>query len=365
MKNILFVTQRFGIGGITKVNITIANELQKKGYKVSLLVLDELGNPPLSPEFRVLSVAKSQNMIQYLSGISGKVGLNFIARKVLKYYAAKIDSFVKENKIDTVVFNEYTIPLIALVNQAVKKIAWCHQSSHMYIGKEAVRYFRYTQRFLFDGLTKADLVICLTSYDYETFSEYNNNTKVFYNPVTIDKGKVSELNQHIISWTGRLRNPQKGIDYLAEVASKLPEDWKIQVAGDGNKEEFDSLLKKFGAEERIIYSGSLSGKKLQEHYSNSSIYLMTSRYEGMPLVLAEAMSFGLPVVAFEQNGSREVLDDGKYGLLVENGDIVKIGKALITLIEHPEKRREISRKSLKRVKDFELENIIKQWEEVL
>ncbi len=92
---------------------------------------------------------------------------------------------------------------------------------------------------------------------------------------------------------------------------------------------------------------------------------MTSRWEGFPLVLAEAMSFGLPVIAFKQSGSTEVLEGGRDGILIENGDIEQIVNALLELIVNKEKRIEYQKKSLERVKDFNLNSIVAQWENII
>lgn len=92
---------------------------------------------------------------------------------------------------------------------------------------------------------------------------------------------------------------------------------------------------------------------------------MTSRWEGFSLVLAEAMSFGLPIVAFKQSGSNEVLEGGYYGVLIENGDIEQIVDALLELIASKEKRIEYQKKSLDRVKDFNLNSIAAQWENII
>lgn len=92
---------------------------------------------------------------------------------------------------------------------------------------------------------------------------------------------------------------------------------------------------------------------------------MTSRWEGMPLVLAEAMSFGLPIVAFEQSGSSEVLDDGKYGILVENGNVEAMITELLKLVENPELRKIYQRKSLERVQNFKVEILQKQWQNII
>ena len=92
---------------------------------------------------------------------------------------------------------------------------------------------------------------------------------------------------------------------------------------------------------------------------------MTSRWEGFGLVLTEAMSFGLPIISFDNSGANEVLDNGKYGLLVEQGNVENFSKELNRMISSYELRKEYSQKSLERIIDFDIEHIIKQWDDIL
>ena len=96
--------------------------------------------------------------------------------------------------------------------------------------------------------------------------------------------------------------------------------------------------------ECIYYEGVKKDEALSSHYINSSIYVMTSRWEGMPLVLAEAMNFGLPIIAIEQTGANEVLKNGEYGIVIEQGNIIEFNKQLNRLIEDKKLREYYQKK---------------------
>src|SRR5699024_31896 len=101
---------------------------------------------------------------------------------------------------------------------------------------------------------------------------------------------------------------QKGLDYLIEIGKVLNENWEILVAGDGaDKDTFNQMIKENYLEDKIILKGSLKSEELVDLYKSGSIFISTSRWEGFGLVITEAMSFGLPIVSFNNSGPREIL----------------------------------------------------------
>lgn len=114
-----------------------------------------------------------------------------------------------------------------------------------------------------------------------------------------------------------------------------------------------------------MWTGSKNGKELKNHFENSSIFISTSRFEGFPLVFAEAMSFGLPIISMSNSGSEEVLDGGKYGVLTRQGDIADFLSNLEEMQNTKELREKYSYRSTQRLEDLKLEKIILKWEEIL
>ena len=242
----------------------------------------------------------------------------------------------------------------------VKCIAWVHNNFDYY-----AKYYTkgYTNEF-FTGVKQADATVCLTHSDLKKYAKISENSLCIYNPLTLNNKHISSLKNKQICFTGRIDFAQKGIDYLIEVAKKIPEDWVISVAGGGKKAEVDKLselIGKLGLENKLNFKGPLLDEGLKQHYLGSSVYLMTSRWEGMPLVLAEAMCFGLPIVAFEQSGSSEVLAKGKYGALIEQGNIGALMRKLKKLMNDISTRKYYQQLSLQRVKDFDVSSITTDW----
>ena len=101
-------------------------------------------------------------------------------------------------------------------------------------------------------------------------------------------------------------------------------------------------------------------------YSSGSIFIMTSRFEGFPLVLIEAMQCGLPCIAFDcPQGPREIIEDGKNGFLIPYNDDALFIEKLSFLMEHPEERRRMGEYAKISIKRFDKQTIMNQWKELL
>lgn len=370
MKNILFVLNDFKFGGISKVNTVIANELGKK-YAVTIYNSGK-GRPrfPVNvPVYQeVYRYGKlSYNLPRFFKKISQYTRLPINPNKIDNERLQKLSSYISDHEIDAVILNSSQITYATILKEKFPKlivIGWLHNNADIYLNK----FFRGFKHHFIAASQTADHLICLTPSDKNSFEPYTQNAICLYNPLGIAPNSFADLDKKIISFVGRIAIAQKGIDYLCAIASQLPEGWQIQVAGPGTKKDkkiFEKLQLRYQTQGKLVYKGGLKGKKLLAHYQNSSIFMMTSRWEGMPLVLAEAMSFGLPIIAFEQTGSNEALQFGKNGLLIPQGDTVEFSHQLNNLIESKALSERLSHASLNRVQDFKLERIIPQWESIL
>lgn len=365
---IVIVGNDFNMGGIQRVSKVIGEKIAEAHnvyfysvyntnnyYNIENNFID--ASFPLTVEFFLRLYSKSLRTIESVI----RKG-EFSQARYKKAFLNKLIHFIENNNIDIVIL---TSPVLITSifylkrNTKAKYIAWLHNNYDTYINKYTKGY---NQEF-YKGLKSADKVVCLTKYDYTKYSLLNDKTTYIYNPLTIDNKRTSELTNKKICFTGRIEFEHKGIDRLLKVAKYLPSDWKIELAGTGKKDQVAKLkkiIKDERLEQKIIFKGPLK-EELINHYLESSIYLMTSRWEGMPLVLAEAMSFGLPIVAFEQTGSSEVLDGGNFGVLIENGNIEEMVKQLKKLVNSFDLRKEYQKLSLQRVQDFDMKKIIGKW----
>lgn len=191
-------------------------------------------------------------------------------------------------------------------------------------------------------------------------------SEVIYNPLSFTSNKKSNLKNKKILAVGRLTE-QKGFDNLIK-AFKIAttckaKDWQLEIVGDGDEfYKLKNLIKSLDLEKKVKISGFTN--EIQEHFLESSIYAMSSNWEGFGLVVTEALEFGVPVVSFKTTGPYEILNSYNCGEIVELGDLNTFAKKLEELMINFEKREEMSKCAVNRAKDFSIEKIISMWERI-
>ena len=171
------------------------------------------------------------------------------------------------------------------------------------------------------------------------------------------------INSKKIITVGRF-DKVKGYDRLVKIAQKVLEenkDWKWHIYGDGEEfENINSLIKENQLEERLILKGKVDN--IYELYKEYSFYVMTSYYEGLPMVLLEAKANNLPLVSFDiETGPSEIIRNGIDGYLIENNNLKQMIEKIDYLIKNENIRKKFSDKSKENLNKFEKDKIVNQW----
>ena len=145
---------------------------------------------------------------------------------------------------------------------------------------------------------------------------------------------------------------------------KKSPDWILEIYGNGSeRENLQNKINKLRLEKSFLLKGA--EKNIQEKYLESSIYVMSSRFEGMPMVLLEAMTYGLPIISFDcPCGPKDIIKDNEDGFLVEFGNIEQMAEKIEKLISDEEKRKLFGKNARKNVERFSADTIMKEWKEL-
>jgi len=193
------------------------------------------------------------------------------------------------------------------------------------------------------------------------------NTKVLYIPNFIENlpEKKSNLKSKQLISVGRL-DKVKGFDDLICIFNTLLDthpDLVLHIVGDGpEKQNLQNKINQLNLQNKVHLCGFKLSKELEKEYLNSSIYLMTSFSESFGLVLVEAASYGLPLIAFDSaQGAKEIVENNKNGFLISDRNKNKFIEAITELIENPEKQKNFSEHSLVIANKFLKNNISETW----
>ncbi len=220
----------------------------------------------------------------------------------------------------------------------------------------------YWMNQLIRELKKLKRFIVLSEEDRAKWTELDH-VSVIYNPLPFYPEKSSDCTNKKVIAVGRYM-PQKGFDLLINcwkiVTEKHP-DWTLSIYGDGMRDELQAQIDRLSLQKHSILEHSVNN--ITDKYSESSIFVLSSRYEGFGMVIIEAMACGVPPVAFAcPCGPKDIIHDGVDGLLAENGNIRQLAEKINYLIEHEDERKRMGRIARQNVQQFKMENIGKQWE---
>lgn len=221
------------------------------------------------------------------------------------------------------------------------------------------RHYWRTQ--LYRQLRRLKRFIVLSHEDAREWTELNN-VKVIYNPLPFFPEQVSDGSRKQVIAVGRYV-PQKGFDRLIPawqlVAQKHP-DWTLRIYGDGMRAELQQQIDSLGITSSCILEPTVPN--IVDKYCESSIFTLSSRFEGFGMVIIEAMACGVPPVSFTcPCGPRDIINDGKDGLLVEDGNIKELADKISYLIENEDIRKAMGKQARVDVHRFKIENIAQQW----
>lgn len=353
MKKVCFLIGNMNLtGGTERVTSLIANGLARKGHQISILSLSEGKHSffEINKEITLHSLFDHQ--------VSMKK--NFIG------CCYKVRQFVKQHDIDTIIVVDsilcmFTVP--ALIGLKVQHICWEHFNFNVDLGVS------------FRGLGRkwaakyCDYVVTLTRRDKELWEQGLKNIKAkivpIANPTPYENiENTPSLEYKTILAMGRLTY-QKGFDLLLDawaLVCKKNHDWTLKIVGSGEDElKLKEQAKRLAIENRVIFISAT--KNVQQYFRTSSFFCLSSRFEGFGMVMIEAQSFSLPIIAFNCDaGPSDIIENEMNGFLVACNDFQKLSERIIqSILMNQDQYNRFSDSAKNSSRGYALSNIIDHW----
>lgn len=334
--------------GTERISTGVMNELVYRGYQVFVVLFgtDRTTAFPLNDKIKILLIGKPfENKYKLRAAFKLK----------------KIINEINPNYVINVAVPMMQVSFLAkCLGMTGKLITWDHFT--LFAGSCWGTWFR-----IFSAIVSYHTVV-LTEQDRNSYPKgIKGKITVIGNFVMDAEVKSHLMNKKVLS-VGRLVHT-KGFDILLNVwedLSKIHDDWILQIVGSGEEEEnLCNIVKDLHLEEKIEMIPAVSN--IEDYYRNASIYVSAARFEPWGLVLAEAKSFGLPIVCFDcPHGPRNIVRNGIDGDLIALNDCEKMKAKILLLMDDQELRKrygEAAREDFKY--RFSKRSIFNKWIELL
>lgn len=281
----------------------------------------------------------------------------------------KLRRYLEENAVDVLIACGalfFPIASMAARGTDTRCVCWEHtapEMNHDHRGQALARGF---------GIKHSDLNVVLTKRAQTVYREKFGceHTVQIYNPIdpaVFTRGGSYDADAKRIISVGRLTY-QKHFDLAVDVAARVLKnhpDWRWDIYGEGeDRAALERQIASLGLNGRVTLCGQVPD--LYDRYRDYSFMVMTSRYEGFPMSLLEAMGNGLPLISFDvETGPNEIINDGENGFLVPAEDADTMAARIETLIQDSALRAEMRACALHDAQRFSIGQIVDQWMDTL
>lgn len=369
MKLIYCMASVYNPGGMERVLLNKVRWFASRdGYDVMVVTTDQQGRPPFyqfSENVRMVDLGINYSVDNCRSS-TAKIASYF--RKRRKHRKALTDLLIKERADVVISLYPSESSFIPKIKDGSKKVLELHLNRYFRLQYGRSGLLGLADRFRswqdVRIARKFDKFVVLTKEDAGYWGNLPNLEVIPNAAPSVPDFSYDTTCRRVIA-VGRL-DYQKGFDRLVEAWAQLPEElrkeWRLDIFGQGEwKEMLEERIKSFGIEDSARIN--LPTKDIFKEYASSAFIVMSSHFEGLPMVLIEAMSCGLPGVCFDfKCGPKDLIKDGENGLLVPEDDIPALAKAMERMMQEGELRKQMSDKSLDIRSKYSEEKIMEQWE---
>lgn len=371
MKKISILSLHLGYGGIEKCVTTLANTLCSE-YEVEIAVCYKLYDKPvfslddrvkvkylnkdLKPNHDALRNAlKSKNPFKLMK--EGLFGL-----KVLYHRKKSMINYIMNSDSDVIISTRdiFNYWLSEYGKENIIKIGWEHNHFH-----DDYKYATNVSR----SARRLDYLVLVSSELQKFYAKkmQNSNCMCIYIPNSIENlpNRKAQLENTKLISVGRL-SKEKGYIDLLKVYKRLNKDypnWTLDIVGDGpERESIEDFIKKNDLDVKVTLHGFQGKEYIDKLLNQASIYLMTSYTESFGIVLIEAMSHGVPCIAYDSaEGAREIINSGENGYLIKNRNLEVMVMKIEDLINNKEERIRIGSQARESVRKYTSDVVKEEW----
>lgn len=358
---VTFVISALFAGGAERVISIMANYWARKGWGVTILSFDDGETPPffeVDPSVRRMSLGLLGDSAGLIAGIRNNINRVVRLRQaILRSQPDAVISFVDKTNVLTL-FATLGLKLEVMVSERTNPYQYS-------IGRiwGALRWWVYS---------RADRIIVQTHAARAYFlPKFQRTVSVIPNPVLPSSSNYAMVNHRpagcMILAMGRL-SKEKGFDDLLYAFRKVNDQHPgctLTIIGEGpERGELELLRERLGLSGCVLLPGLVT--TIEVFLRQASMFVLSSRFEGFPNALCEAMAYGLPVIATDcRSGPREIIRDGEDGLLVPPGDLDALAAAMDSLMSDPERRARLGGRAMDITQRFGVEKVMGMWEKIL
>ncbi|HVJ00701.1 MAG TPA: glycosyltransferase family 4 protein [Sphingomonas sp.] len=352
--HIAFVLQGLGAGGSEHIVSLLCNHFATLGWTVSLLAFEHRETVPYyahHPAVRILPLGLKSAPRSPLAAVGAVLARRNSLRRAFRLLRPDlvVSFLTRTNILSLLAGAGLDIPIIISErnNPALQKAGavW-----------GALRRWSYPRAAGFVTMTSGAMRFFGNAVPPRTW--------VIPNPATAPVIAARHSDGRTISAVGRFV-PQKGFDLLldafAKAATAIPE-WRLVLWGEGpERAALETQCRKLGLTRRVDMPGVTA--RPGAWIEHTDLFVLSSRYEGWGLVVGEAMAAGLPVISFDcEWGPAEMIESGRSGILVPNGDVDAMAAALVDLCRNEGARAALGQAAVERMRHFEPDRVIAEWE---
>lgn len=369
MKLIYCIRATYNPGGMERVLLNKVTYLvEKLKWEVMIVTTDQQGQAPFYPypsQVRMLDLGidyADDNDKSALAKITG-----YLRRR--KLHRKRLTELLMKERADIVVSlypsESSFIPAIQDGSKKVLELHFCKFFRLQYNRTGLLGAIDRWRTWQDEQIVRRfDKFVVLTQEDKGYWGNLPN-IEVIPNAAMFISDVHSNCTAKRILAVGRL-DYQKGFDRLIQAWALVQQDkrfadWQLDIFGQGEwKDMLENMIQEKGLAQTVRINRPTNA--IGKEYSRSSLLVMSSHYEGFPMVMIEAMACGLPVVTFDYKcGPRDIIDDGMNGLLVKEGDIEGLAAAMMKVMENEELRQRMSQQARKVTERYSEEVVMKQW----